>query len=614
MAPEAPTPQPEVQLRWSAAEIGDHIQHALRVRRRVTERSRDLKEQFHAMEDDDTPLNHPFEFCRSMVSQLVFSRPTCRVTEGGHVSDQTEMVGVGLKNLIGRPDWGFIDTFEAIATDIQFDFGVGFIHIEPTPDWEGAGPIPFWPVVKRISPCMYIRDARTPDFGGKPRFEGHMCVAYKDDLLRQTDSQGAPLYDPAAVAQLADGDGLSQLRQDLAVEGVQLSDDTGIVVFWELYFHAEQAWATVGFHPTQTTFLRVKPCRGAYGCPAGGPYILFGDYPSIDQVYPVANLAVTKALVEDINKHRRSIRDDAAKAKKFVVVSAGSDQVIQAITTAPGSSVLAIPGFNGILQEAEIGGPAKESVAYTEVMTANLDRMSGLSNVARGDLQSSTTATAVAQAGAFTSSGMRRAKSRFLHKTADALAKVADLIMHCPDVRFPVSINDPQSGQQMRVELNGGQIDPPTSPWRSRIQVEIEPYSQEYVDQTQLRQDMTEAFQMVLAIMQAAAMDPTLKPEPMINDLLQTLNIPEAAKKYIDTMLLNGRQKMLEMQMGMQVQAMMTGGLPPAPGQPPGVPAPQGPQKPEGRGRPGNGPGARHPGLPPGKPGGIVRGQPAPVG
>ena len=71
-----------------------------------------------------------------MVSQLVFSRPTCRVTEGGHVSDQTEMVGVGLKNLIGRPDWGFIDTFEAIATDIQFDFGVGFIHIEPTPDWE----------------------------------------------------------------------------------------------------------------------------------------------------------------------------------------------------------------------------------------------------------------------------------------------------------------------------------------------------------------------------------------------------------------------------------------------------------------------------------------------
>ena len=56
--------------------------------------------------------------------------------------------------------------------------------------------------------------------------------------------------------------------------------------------------------------------------------------------------------------------------------------------------------------------------------------------------------------------------------------------------------------------------------------MEIEPYSQGYVDQTQLRQDMTEAFQMVLAIMQAAAMDPTLKPEPMINDLLQTLNIP----------------------------------------------------------------------------------------
>ena len=161
--------------------------------------------------------------------------------------------------------------------------------------------------------------------------------------------------------------------------------------------------------------------------------------------------------MEDINKHRRSIRDDAAKAK-VCGGQRGSDQGYQTITTAPGSSVLAIPGFNGILQEAEIGGPAKESVAYTEVMTANLDRMSGLSNVARGDLQSSTTATAVFAGWGLTSSGMRRAKSRFLHKTADALAKVADLIMHCPDVRFPVSINDPQAASRCVLNSTVGRL------------------------------------------------------------------------------------------------------------------------------------------------------------
>lgn len=580
------------------------------MRRLHTERSKELIEQYHAF-NEDYPMNHCFEWNRTIVPQLIYARPTCKVSECGHQNKETELVSLGVKNLLGHPEWGFVETMQAIAYDQQFDFGSAFIYGEPTPDWEGDPSMqPFWPTIRRVSPRMYIRDARAPEFGGRPRHEGHMCIAYRDELLNKTNARGEPMYDAKAIEACTAGAGMDQMRQDLTAEGTQVPDDSDIIVFYELYFHDTKTWVTLGWGADESQFLRVTPSRSAYGCPAGGPYVMFGTYPGIDQVYPVPNLAVTKWMVEDINTHRRTIRDDAAKAKRFVVVNAGSDQVIQAISTAPGSSVLSIPGFNGILTEAEIGGPAKESFEYAAFTTEKLDRLSGLTEVARGNVQANTTATAVAQAGSFTDASINHAKRVFIHQTAVSLSKVADLLMHWADVRFPITIEDPNGNGSVRVDFNGGMVDPSPMPWRSRVTVEIEPYSQEYVNQAQLRADMTAFFQGALQIMQAAQMNPAIKPQPMIDDLAQTLNIPQAARKYFNIDMLNAQQALAQMQMGQMAATAMTppGMLPGGPGGPGGPPGGGPPQQ-----RNQGGPGARHPGLPPGRPGGMVR-QTAPMG
>lgn len=580
-------------------------------RRLWTDRSRKLIRQQQAFHPD-TPLNHCFEWCASIVPSLVYSNPTVKITEAGHANNETEAVEIGIRNLIERPDWRFSDTMRRVAYDQQFDFGVLFVYGEPMPDYIGPrGPgmfLPHWPCFERVSPRMFFRDSRTPELGGKPRFDGHIVVADRLELEKMTDPAGKPLYDQRALQLLADNSGMEKVREELRDDGLDIptTTDRWLVIF-EVYIYPTKAgtpgaWVSMGWDGNYgAQYLRATPEREAYCCPADGPYTMFGTFPGIDRVYPVPNLAVTKDLVEEHNKHRRKMQIDAESAKNLVIINGGSTKEIATMKSALTSSILSIPGFNGMLNQVQIAGVSKDSYGYADYTEMKLDRLSGLTDVARGNVDAQATATAVAQAGAFTDVRMKHAQSVFIEQTEDALGKVADLLMHCNEIRFPVTVVDQMTGQTRREDFVGGIIDPVgadgmgpmPSPWKRRIVVEVEPNSMSYRNEQQYRMALSEAYARMLEISAASMADPSLNVGPMIDDLFESLNIPEASRRYINIDLKNMMSQLSMMQMM----------APPA--------APGGAEG----GKPGESKGRKAPpGLPAGKPGGLVRGQPSPVG
>lgn len=570
------------------------IKEACDLRKKSTQRSKPLKDEYHCFQEsnEQSPLNHPFEWNANVIGALAYSNPNIRVTEMGFEDHETQATEIAMRNLVMRHDYGFATIARRWAIDCQFDFAVGFVSQEPTPDYAGASDIvPMWPRIRRVPPVLYFRDARTPERGGSPEFEGHMWIKPYRMLLEARNADGSPKYDEVALSALQKEEGLVELRRDMMQEGIHLDLDDELIVGYEVFFHETQSWVTVGFAGEEAHFLRPEGER-PYSGPTGGPYHMWGIFESDDQVYPVPPLVVTAALAADINRHRKQISEDAGCAKRLIVVNAASQGIIGNIQGAASNSILSIPGFNGMVSQVDLGGPTKESYEYSAFTTEKLDRLSGLTEIARGNVDGAATATAVAQAGAFTDARLRYMQSVFTEGCEVILSKAADLCMSSADIAFPIVIQDEVSGGAIRGTFYGGQIDPVgATVWRRNVYCKIEPFSMGYTNQQQQRDSMIQAIDTGIAVINAATLNPAIKPGPILDTLYDTLNVPDASRKFFDIDMLAVQQQMTQ-------QSMLMGMAPPAPGAPPGKgkepPAP--------------------PGQPASRPGGLVQGMPSPVG
>lgn len=516
------------------------IYSSIQLRRDTTNQSRSLIRQYGEggretwQSGDEVFENHAFEWVANIVPHLVFTNPTVRVTDLGVQDAQTQMVQWGLRSAIQQTRMNLDLT--ACAYDIQFDFACGIVVNEPTPGFllEGNGFTPLRPRLKRLSPRQVFRDARAPELG-KPRFEGHIFVKDKNDMLAETvtDDNGntVPKYDSAAVMELTDNDGLDELRKDLMQDGIFLADSENQVVCFEVYCHEAKCWLTLGFCSGDDA--RLLRTEREYRGPADGCYCWFGTYIVPDQVYPLANLAVTRKQVEEINKHRWQMSRDAAVAKQVGIVNGAAPGIVANIQDAKSGDILSLPGFTGVVNTMKFGGAMKETYEYVEFSKSMLDRMSGLSEMQRGNL-TGVTATEAESAKEFVDVRLKYAQNRFKEDVSIMLGKMADPLYNNKSIAFPCMIEPEGGGDPTRGTFMGGQVQPPDPqyPWRPSLMVEIEPYSMEYVNQGQLREQMIAYQQQVVELLQAQMTLPMMNGRAMLNDLGQTMNMPRSADRY----------------------------------------------------------------------------------
>lgn len=529
----------------------EEIEKSLKLRRSHTEKSRDLIKQYAGpnyrggwSSEGMDYYNHPFQWVVNIVPNHVLTNPDVYITDMGIQDDSTRVLTWAMRSLI--PQMGFARQARLIAYDQEFDFGVGMVRLEPTGGWwKQPGPfVPMRPVVRRLSPRVYGRDHCTPEYG-RPRYEFHIVIADIEDMRRAKTFDGKPKF--KNLDQLAIDQDVEKIAGELMGDGLSFSKERKQVVYFEVWVPERDALLCMGYGDGDSAvYLRDER---EYKGPETGPYQLFGTYSVPDQVYPLPNLAVTKRQAEEINKHRKQQSLDAGTAKRLGIVNGAETGIIAKIQDAPSGSILCIPGFSGMATNFEFGGPLPQTIEHTALEIEQLDRLSGLTEMQRGNV-TGVTATETAEAAAFADTRLTHSKNIFTENTVDLLNKVVALCDESDDVAFPVAVDTPNG--RMRGTFYGGAFGDPTrgsTPWKRSLTTEIKPESMNYTNRDRRRAQLREAQEHALAVYAAAKMDPAINATPMVDDMFEALNMPFAGGRYYNQQLAAAMQ-LMQMEIG----------------------------------------------------------------
>lgn len=528
--------------------MSEEVKSAIRLRRMHTNKSKEMIEIYagsHYREGWECragDMNHPYELITNQLPSLAYNNPSVRV-KSRRPRVQRELAKSmqhGLNRVIA--DINLVASLQRVALDSFFDWGVLLTTLEPLPGYEGKRQPPMRPGVKRISPRWYFEDP----LGGinGPRFAGHVIIRDKDDLKRARGVDGKPLYDPRLVEELAtdamdpSGDPQdSTLRHELGINRHQVMlYEVWVPERGMIYTITEQGLKSTGGKPA---FLR-EP-RKAF-CPPWGPYTKFGMMDVPDELYPLSPLVATAAQVNELNDHRAQLRRQADLAKKLIFVDGKNQTLVNSIVTYADGSIVSMNNFDpNAFAEVELTGPSPHMTAYVEQMKGELDQTSGLTQSRRGQVTGAT-ATEIAEASQGQDARLRFMQQRFRRSVIQVLKSIAWFMYHAESVVFPVPRQraDEMLGQFQQEEENeqdglflGGVQAGQEDFSFDDLELEIEPYSMEIVDQATLQRRMQEVFQVLTAALPLMLQFPFANWPQILDDYFESVNIPDG-RKYID--------------------------------------------------------------------------------
>jgi len=567
----------------SADNLRREIESAIKLREEISDLSAefikrlagpDYRTTWEATEDQHE--NYAHEIVYNTVPALFYSNPgiafECAALPQDHPFVRAETIGM---NQWAKGNRRLERQLTQIAYDACVDFGVAMVTLEKMPGYDtegeygyGDAPAPTWPAIRRVSPTRFFSDPQASD-DELFRFRGHLWIRDKDDLLAAKTADGKPKFNREVVEGLVEDGNTKMAHREIVGQAGRQFVSRKQVVGYEVYVPETGMIYTLGValgggSDGQHEFVR-EPRK--YFGPKCGPYVMYGLHIVPDQVYPVSPLALSMGLIRELNAHAGQASQDAATAKRLVIVDSNNLQMREAVTNGLSSSVIGVPGFDGKAINLDLGGPNPENLNHIERLRGTLDRLTGLTDFKRGNL-TGVTAREVAEASAGEDTRTKFLQSRFRGSVVDTLMIVAAHLWESSSVRFDVNYNDPATGEEVRELFIGG--DPgipgithvPFS--RLKASVSIEPYSMEMIDQGVLQRRSQTAMQMTLAVLAAARQFPELKVREVLNDQYEALNIPDGASRYVDMGILAIERQRMRLALG------LAPGGPGQPGQPQG--------------------------------------------
>lgn len=495
--------------------------------------------------------NHAFEWCASFIPNLVDQNPAIDIEIDGVDSSDPSIAAMrdGMNSWIKAID--LASTLHEIALDLQFDFGVALVTLEVVPGYEAGAdlykderaglPPPLRPKLHRISPRRFFID---PQASTKrhARFIGHTWIEDKDDLLAAKNQDGTPKFNREVIESLGSDADVDAIRK---TEMKRVGDriDRNQVVGHEVYVPETGMIYTIGYVDGAQTSKYLREPR-KYEGPQTGPYVLFGLHIVPDQVYPLPPLAVTADDVLEINAHAKQISEDAGTAKRLIVTD-GSKDVTDAITMALNGSVVGIPGFtDGRAKQFEFGGAQPANVEYLQFLRDRLDRKSGLTETARGNITNAT-AEEVATAQQNRNVRVRFARNMFRQGVIELLRIVAWHLWHSAEVEFETGTGTFVGGAAPGQERTNFES----------LRITIEPYSMEAVDEAVLQKRINDAAGMLLSNAQLMVAAPFINWQNVINDAYEALNIKGGGARYVDFQVLGAMQRMANPALFMAIES-----------------------------------------------------------
>ena len=474
---------------------------------------------------------HEWEYVTNMVPNLVYKNPGVEVE--GLLEGVDDEPAYAIRQVL--PQWlhgvRFAERLIPLAYDTMFSFGVAALRLDALPGYNGSTePVPLWPVFERISPHRFFQDPR----GGASawRYRGHYWRSDQQDLLQATGPDGAPLFDPDAVGSLTtDSDDREYDGDQQGPKG--WTAQRKVVTGYEFYHRESGIIYTLGSLASgRRVFLR--PPRPFIGFP-DDPYVLFGLYLVPDQVYPLAPLAVTDEKAREINAHRQAAAADAATLKRLLLYDIAQPGVGEKIATAASGTALGLPGVGaGMFQTVEFGGNASGQLDYIDRLSMELNEMSGMTDLRRGNITGRATATEVAEVAEADDARTEFARATFHACAVELLDKAARLMLRSNQVVVPIVVEavHPQTGQPVKIPRMyvGGSL--PAQNAAGRIRLKIEPYSMERVSRQSIQRRAQLLGGLVLQSIPLAMQNPLFPWQSFFDDQGEAMNMKDLGKKY----------------------------------------------------------------------------------
>jgi hypothetical protein len=504
----------------------------------------------------DTYENHAFEYITNMIPAWSYENPAVEVKSRtpGLMDQVVEAMQQALNSWVREVQISKV--MRDVAVDTCFAWGVAAITMEQVPGHEDEPEPPMWPVVRRVLPTRFFLDPYATSVR-EARYMGHVWVKHRKDLEEAIDPDtGLPLFNKEVLDEMGNDEGIrdineAELRQD-ALSGMYLAK--GMVVGYEVWVRETNTIYTLGYGRDNKDGKNLREPRPFVGCPKHGPYHVIGIYTVPGQAYPLSPLAVTADMVQELDAHAGQMKQQAGSAKRLIVVD--SNVTADKISMTADGNVIVVPGYKAA-DTIEFDGPAKANLDYSLILRDRLDRISGLSDLVRGQVDGDATATESQLASQYANVRTRYAQSIFRESVSDILENAAYVMYTDPRVAFYMSIETPAGPQT--VAYSGG-------PWPGQdlarfehLKLSIDPYSMEWVNEGVKQRQMAEVFDRVLLVGAQAPqlMMNGLDVSRMLDDLGETVNMKGLGKRYLNPAMV---QQAAMMQVAAQATATQAAG------------------------------------------------------
>ena len=398
--------------------------------------SKDWEQVQGSPDGDNFPEPFSYSFVSNMLPALCSENPSVQVKARrviGHKPVQEAMQS-GLRSWINDVDYK--SEMERVTLDFLFFQGILMHYIEDDTRWaDGA----VRPNVLRIDYRKFGVDSLA-DHVDHAQFMFHRYQVDIDDL--QADPAILPDALPRLKPSTPESWETNKSREPFKKGDAGLLKRNQVMVY-SIWLREKNVIRVLAKDPRA---LRLYEERPYYG-PRCGPYVVFQAYPVPGQVYPLSPLVAVHDQVKDIQVHAMSTSRSAARRKSVVIVDGTNANLPETIKDSEDGEVITVPGFSSSqAQQIELGGVTQHQYQYLEYLRARLDRHSGMTETARGNVGGADSATEAQIASESLNNRTEYLKAKVRESAAKSLHAIGWFLFHTPGIIIPVSNRDSTTG------------------------------------------------------------------------------------------------------------------------------------------------------------------------
>lgn len=554
---------------------------------------------------DYDPENHAYEFISLEVARNVADNPTWDVSSKKGPEEEADAEAMAMALDRWCRDIDLRTTLRQCFVDYCFKYAAVCIKQVPIPgsDQGEQTSVPHRPQVQRFSPRRVFRDPLAVN-ADDCRYIGHQSIRDKEDLEAQARANPKE-WNLAAIQGLPVNTGVNEMRMDPKLSRMPDRKEVVVRQFWVPEIRLpdnDPGWGDEPVGPQRDKLYHgtiytlgigcsgqpeeradfIAPPRPHFG-DRSGPYVI-GDYLYVpDQVHGLSQFTAVEGQVRELNTVARAMRRSMDARKNIGVVGSKDADASNTIkTTQDGEiAVINVDDVRTAVGQLALGGTDDQMMAYRQIVREVLQQGSGLSEARSGNAQQGVTATAdslAAAGGEARSAGSTQQWLSFVGK----IGKKAAWYIHHDDA-YVGSLGNGNTlyggppnahGDQVRTALEQAGIPPEMAVAMlaaaqakyekqdfDDLEFKVEPMSMQRPSEQKNQAVALAVIPLVMQVIQAAAANPALNPDPILAMIGKAFAVPE-----IVTAL--NKQGMVGMQ-ALTVQGMQADGSPSTEGKAP---------------------------------------------